>query len=53
MTINKYFDRIFRCKNIKELETIACDALDDLYGDLNEKEYDILCHMIEKKGERL
>lgn len=53
MAIDRYFDRVFECKNAKELEIIACDALDDLYGELNEKEYDVICRMIERKGERL
>ena len=53
MTIDKYFDRVFECKNVKELEAIAIDALYDLYGDLTQTEYNVLCIMIERKGERL
>ena len=53
MTIDKYFDRVFSCKNVRELEEIACDALRDLYTDLTPTEYNALCRMIDRKGELL
>lgn len=51
MKINEYHNEIIKAKSHKDLEDIACYALDD--NTLSDKEYIEICKHIERKGKRL
>lgn len=51
MKINEYHDEIIKAKTDKDLELIACWALDD--NALTDSEYIAICKHIERKGKRI